>query len=883
MENQRSLVAVIPCDDYDEQKVYECLKRGIDALGGIGEFVDRDEKILVKPNLLSAADPDKAVTTHPSVLKGVLRILNEFGSKDVSFGDSPGHGSCEGALRALGMNDSNSYGARIVPMSDEVHVDFEDGIACKEFYFCKEVVESDAIINVCKMKTHALERVTGAVKNVYGFVCGFRKAAGHVKFPNDTVFARMVADIHRYTKPRLHIMDGIVAMEGNGPAAGVPVKMNVLLISKDPVALDTVFCYLVDLDPELIPTNSQGARMGIGTDSEDEIQIILCTNNEDENKGDGSLWLGDKRDGSPCLQNANRTVTRSELFELYGNPKFDVGREKPRKTFLLEYSGIMTRLSRRPVIDKSKCVKCGICVEHCPVPGKAVSFKNGKNEPPSYDYSKCIRCYCCQEMCPKHAIAPGQGIFGNRKGRTGIKVLLAVILLGVLVTIGTILFLRSGSSNPPTGNPTQADQTTEPSKTEITTETSKTEESASSKTEENKAEPKDADTSEEPVKTDDNIKTEEETTGEDMNKTEAGTKEYFGSLDKKAVPSEYETMRGLNATELVSELKCGWNLGNSLESLGSETEWGNPATTKEMIDAITAKGFNTIRIPVSWGQYTEKTENGYIIDRAFIERVGEVVDYAIENDMYVILNTHHETGWLIPTDKMIGDSYDKYRDIWFQIAYYFKDYGDHLIFEGLNEPRDEGGEKEWEGGTAENRRIISELLDIFVETVRSTGGNNEQRLLLITSEAACFMDSALKDVKVPDDKYVGVSIHAYTPYDFTFNHDGDYDDWDGSHKSDIQWTFSQINKYFLNKGIPVVMTEFGAERKGSATDNNDKEVVKWMRDYMTFASKYKVPVVIWDNNLVNGNGERFGLLNRRTLTWDREEIVDTLINGYKPE
>ena len=313
-------------------------------------------------------------------------------------------------------------------------------------------------------------------------------------------------------------------------------------------------------------------------------------------------------------------------------------------------------------------------------------------------------------------------------------------------------------------------------------------------------------------------------------------------------------MRGLNATELVAELRCGWNLGNSLDSAGSETNWGNPATTKEMIDAIAAKGFNTIRIPVSWGQYTEKQGDVYVIRQTWLERVGDVVDYAIENDMYIILNTHHETGWLIPTDKMMGDSADKFADIWTQIAVYFNDYGDHLIFEGLNEPRDEGGEKEWEGGTAENRRIISELEDAFVETVRATGGNNEKRLLLITSEAACFMDSALKDVHVPDDPYVGVSIHAYTPYDFTFSHDGDYDYWDGSHKSDIVWTFGQINKYFLSKGVPVVMTEFGAERKGSPSENNDEEVVKWMRDYMTLASKYKVPVVIWDNNLVNGNG-----------------------------
>jgi uncharacterized protein (DUF362 family) len=178
-------------------------------------------------------------------------------------------------MRMIGLSEDRIYGAQLAPMSENVHVDFPDGITCKEFDFCREVAESDAIINVCKMKTHALERITGAVKNVYGFVCGHKKAAGHVKFPNDTVFARMLVDIHRYTHPRIHIMDGIIAMEGNGPGAGTPTPMNVLLIAEDPVALDTVYCYLVNLDPELVPTNSQGCRMGIGTDKENEIEIVL--------------------------------------------------------------------------------------------------------------------------------------------------------------------------------------------------------------------------------------------------------------------------------------------------------------------------------------------------------------------------------------------------------------------------------------------------------------------------------------------------------------------------------------------------------------------------------------------------------------------------------
>ena len=386
MERNRSRVVVVPCESYDGELVYNAMKTGIEALGGIGSFIKPEEKLLVKTNFLSAADKDSAIVTHPSVIRGMLRILREEGYEDVSYGDSPGHGTSRAAIRRLGLDESNTFGAKIADMNEEARIEFPQGSTCKEFVFTKEVVESDAIINLCKMKTHALERITGAVKNVYGYVCGSHKAAGHTRFPNDMIFARMLCDIHAYKTPRLNIMDGIVAMEGNGPASGRPVKMNVLLFSADPVALDTVFCYLVDLDPELIPTCSQGEVLGIGTDREENIEIVVADAEAVADKAVLSV------------------ISREELLKKYGNPGFDVPRRKARLTFLKGFSDVMTMFARRPVIDKEKCVKCGICVDHCPVPGKAVAFTKGKDKPPVYDYKKCIRCYCCQEMCPQHAI-----------------------------------------------------------------------------------------------------------------------------------------------------------------------------------------------------------------------------------------------------------------------------------------------------------------------------------------------------------------------------------------------------------------------------------------------------------------------------------------------
>lgn len=378
MEMKKSKVVLIACDSYDEEKIFGAMKQGIDMLGGIENFVKRDEKILVKPNFLTTAEADKAVTTHPSVIKGMLRILQEAGCVHVKYGDSPGHGSSGAAARRLGIS-GEEYGAVLADMSEEIRIPFEEGMTAKEFYFAKEVVEADAVINLCKMKTHALERITGAVKNVYGFICGYRKAAGHVKYPNASIFARMLADIHRCVTPKLHIMDAVVAMEGNGPGSGTPTAMNAMLFSVDPVALDTVFCHLVDLEPQLVPTNTQGTAMGIGTCREEEIEI----------------WTPEGE------------ISFAQLEEKYANPRFDVDRRGTKKTFLSRYSDLMTRLSKRPVIDKKKCVRCGICVDHCPVPGKAVDFKRGKDAPPVYDYAKCIRCYCCQEMCPQHAIAVG--------------------------------------------------------------------------------------------------------------------------------------------------------------------------------------------------------------------------------------------------------------------------------------------------------------------------------------------------------------------------------------------------------------------------------------------------------------------------------------------
>ena len=377
MKMNRSKVALIPCRSYEDD-VYGKICEAVDLLGGIESFVKQEEKILVKPNVLSGAAPEKAITTHPAVFGAVLRLLQEKGFSKIQYGDSSGPQGGSGFERNMEVCGTAGKAEEYhVPAGDFTHyetVKYPSGRRCREFALCKAVNENDAIISLCKMKTHALENITGAVKNQYGLIYGSQKAKGHAKYPDSRSFADMLTDLCMCTKPRLYIMDGIIAMEGNGPASGDPVPMKVLLASSDPVALDTVFASLIYLNPEYVPTCVSGAAGGLGIMNADRIEVLT----------------------------PEGTVSLKTAQERFGNPKFNVKREKPRFWRLASFLPFKKKKTDRPVVDTEKCVGCGICMEACPVEGKAVHSGNGKKA--EYDYKKCIRCYCCQEMCPVKAI-----------------------------------------------------------------------------------------------------------------------------------------------------------------------------------------------------------------------------------------------------------------------------------------------------------------------------------------------------------------------------------------------------------------------------------------------------------------------------------------------
>jgi len=374
MSSQSSRVALVRCDDYDASRVEDAVARGLSLLGGMGAFVRRGERILLKPNLLAATPPAKAVTTHPGVFGAVAKQAIEAGAR-VSYGDSPGFGRPEFAAKRAGL--AAVAGELGLTLADFVHgkaVSNPEGHQLKQFTLAQGVLDCDGLVSLPKLKTHALTRMTGAVKNQFGCIPGFLKGEFHARMSEMDRFARMLVDLTVFIRPRLYVMDAIVAMEGNGPRSGHPRPVRALLFSSDPVALDAVACRLINLEPALVPVIRWGAEMGLGTFSGMEI-------------------VGDS-------------------IEPLVVDDFKVNRDKEGKRGVMPSwlaKPLRDLIVPRPAIEAALCTACGTCVKVCPITPKAVDFRSEpapdpSRRPPVYEYARCIRCYCCQEMCPFEAI-----------------------------------------------------------------------------------------------------------------------------------------------------------------------------------------------------------------------------------------------------------------------------------------------------------------------------------------------------------------------------------------------------------------------------------------------------------------------------------------------
>ncbi|MCL2266335.1 MAG: glycoside hydrolase family 5 protein, partial [Treponema sp.] len=246
-------------------------------------------------------------------------------------------------------------------------------------------------------------------------------------------------------------------------------------------------------------------------------------------------------------------------------------------------------------------------------------------------------------------------------------------------------------------------------------------------------------------------------------------------------PENKAAFNDLTAAQIVAGIKIGWNLGNTLDATGfswlgvnpsaadMERAWGNPLTTAANFAALKEAGFNTIRIPVSW---SKAVDHEYNIRGDWLARVVQIVNYAVDIDMYVILNTHHDEDIFKLSDAEMDASLAAFKKIWEQIASAFRNYSEKLIFEALNEPRTKGSRQEWSGGSAAEHINLNRYYKLFVEVVRASGGNNDRRVLMVNTYAASAEQPAMNGLVVPQDTVpnkIIVSIHCYTPYDFALN------------------------------------------------------------------------------------------------------------------
>ena len=375
----KARVIIIRCDTYADDQVLTAIQKGVDMLGGTSAFVKPGERIVMKPNILIGTDPDKGVTTHPAVFRAVGKLLKDAGA-NVLYGDSPSFGKSEPNLRRSGIKEvGDKLGFIVADFDSGRPVSHKDALLVKQFVVANGVLDSDGLVSLPKFKTHGLVRFTGAVKNQFGCVPGLLKSQYHVKLSDPYDFATMLVDLNTLIKPRLYIMDGIVAMEGNGPRSGKLKWLNVLLLSSDPIALDATACRIAYLDPKIIPTSKPGEKAGLGTYHVENIELM------------------------------------GETLESFVDTSFEINRTPP-----MSGSGgrfrvfLKNRITQRPVIDKTKCTCCGICITMCSVQPKAIDwYKGDESKPPRYDYNNCVRCYCCQETCPEGAIYLSSPLLGK--------------------------------------------------------------------------------------------------------------------------------------------------------------------------------------------------------------------------------------------------------------------------------------------------------------------------------------------------------------------------------------------------------------------------------------------------------------------------------------
>ena len=346
------------------------------------------------------------------------------------------------------------------------------------------------------------------------------------------------------------------------------------------------------------------------------------------------------------------------------------------------------------------------------------------------------------------------------------------------------------------------------------------------------------------------------------------------------------------------EIHVGINIGNSLDvPSGNETEWGNAPVTRELVRAYREKGFDTVRVPVTWSKRFDHDTPGPPIDPSFLARVKEVVGWCLDEGFVTILNTHHDSGgdgmpfgWITIDGEHETESSAMLRDLWTQIATAFRDAGERLVFEAFNEPRktkrwggpdgNQKGQDDWTGRAAYYEQL-ERYAKAFAEAVRATGGNNARRYLMIPTYGASFQEKTCAGWRSPepDGDRVIADIHCYEPGDFCLW--GNRKTHDRGHAAQrLGLFFPLFRKYFTDKGVPLVLGEVNAQRRWLDDlhySPNDAERMKWARQYAETARSYGFPIIVWEN----GGDFDMGLIDRKTARWTEPRLADTFLAAWR--
>ncbi|MDF2519673.1 MAG: hypothetical protein K0R84_301 [Clostridia bacterium] len=364
-----SKVVLLDCKTYEVESIMDKMDKGIELVGGWDKYVNQGSKVLLKVNLIGPKDSESGAVTHSEFVRALVRILKGKGCEvwigDSSGGAIAGIAPTAGSMKKSGLEKVALEEGAVIKNFDAggiVTVVPESGLV-KEMHLAKPMFEADVVINLPKLKTHSAAIYTGAVKNVFGCIPGLKKADFHKLAPNPADFGEIIADIHKACKISLHIMDGITAMQGEGPTAGKTYQAGKMLISEDPLALDTVAAKMLKLTVEDVPILKTARKRGLG---ESELKNIKLMGDFDTVPVLTGFMLP-KRFSSSKKQNYGAVIK------------------------------VIDFLKSRPVIDKKLCKNCNTCVESCPVKAidKATKVIN---------YNACIECMCCHELCMYKAV-----------------------------------------------------------------------------------------------------------------------------------------------------------------------------------------------------------------------------------------------------------------------------------------------------------------------------------------------------------------------------------------------------------------------------------------------------------------------------------------------